>query len=60
MGGGKRRATQYFLSYEFFSSPIFGLVQTDGQTDRQTDSNAYEPTVQNAQVGSKKEGKEIG
>ncbi len=25
----------------------------DGQTDRQTESNAYEPTVQYAQVGSK-------
>ncbi len=26
---------------------------TDGQTDRQTESDAYEPTVQYAQVGSK-------
>ncbi len=26
---------------------------TDGRTDRQTDSDAYEPTVQCAQVGSK-------
>ncbi len=27
--------------------------QTDGQTDRRTESDAYEPTVQYAQVGSK-------
>ena len=26
---------------------------TDGQTDRRTESDAYEPTVQHAQVGSK-------
>ena len=26
---------------------------TDGRTDRQTESDAYEPTVQYAQVGSK-------
>ena len=36
--------------YEFFSSQIFGQVQTDGQMQ----SDAYEPTVQNAEVGSKK------
>ena len=36
----------------------FGKVQTpDRQTDRQTESDAYEPTVQIAQVGSIKEGK---
>ncbi len=29
------------------------LSQTDGQTDRQTESDAYETTVQLAQVGSK-------
>ncbi len=33
---------------------IFGPVQTDRQTDGQTESDAYEPTVQSAQVGSKK------
>ncbi len=27
--------------------------QTDGQTDRRTESDAYEPAVQYAQVGSK-------
>ncbi len=33
---------------------IFGPVQTDyRQTERETGSDAYEPTVQNAQVGSK-------
>ncbi len=31
--------------------PVF-LVQS-GQTDRRTESDAYEPTVQSAQVGSK-------
>ncbi len=43
--------------YELKSSLIFGKVQTDrqtdGRTDRQTESDAYEPTVQIAQVGSK-------
>ena len=34
--------------YELKSSLIFGPVQTD----RQTKSDAYEPTVQIAQVGS--------
>ena len=38
------------MRYELFS-PIFGQVQTD----RQTESDAYEPIVQIAQVGSKKE-----
>ncbi len=28
-------------------------IRTDGRTDRQTESDAYEPTVKNAQVGSK-------
>ncbi len=27
--------------------------QTDGRTDRRTESDAYEPTAQYAQVGSK-------
>ncbi len=36
---------QYFLSYEFLSS--------DRQTDGRTESDAYEPTVQYAQVSSK-------
>ena len=44
----------YFLRNELFSSLIFGLVQTDGRTDGRTESEAYEPTVQIAQVGSKK------
>ena len=39
--------------------PVWILVQsgqtTDRQTDRRTESDAYEPTVQNAQVGSKNE-----
>ncbi len=36
--------------------PVWILVksgQTDGRTDRRTESDAYEPTVQSAQVGSK-------
>ncbi len=37
---------QYFLRYQFLSS--------DRQTDRWTESDAYEPTVQYAQVGSKR------
>ena len=45
---------QYFLRYELFPPyyfpPIFGQVQT---TDRQTESDAYEPIVQLAQVGLK-------
>ncbi len=40
----------YFLRYEFFPSPIFGLVQTD----RRTESDAYEPILQIAQLGSKR------
>ncbi len=32
--------------------PVWILVKS-GQTDRQTESDAYEPTMQNAQVGSK-------
>ncbi len=37
-----------------FTSLIFVTDrQTDGRTDRQTESDAYEPTVQFAQVGSK-------
>ena len=43
---------EYILRYELLSSMNFGNV-TDRQTDRQTESNAYEPTVPNAQVGSK-------
>ncbi len=39
----------YFPRYELFSSLIFGPVQTTEY--RQTDSDAYEPTVQIAQVG---------
>ncbi len=42
---------QNFLRYELFS-PIFGQVRTDRQTDGQTESDAYEPNVQYAQVGS--------
>ncbi len=38
------------VSRELFSSQIFCQVQTDY---RQTESDAYEPTVQNAQVCSK-------
>ena len=38
-----------FSRYELFSSD-FGKVQTDGQTE----SDVYEPTVQFAQVGSKR------
>ncbi len=38
---------QYFLRYEVLSS--------DRQTDRQTKSDAYERTVQYAQVGSKRQ-----
>ena len=38
---------QYFLRYELLSHS-FGLA-----TDRRTESDAYEPTVQCAQVGSK-------
>ena len=38
---------------------IFGQVQTDGWTDGQTESDAYEPTVQSAQVGSKSEAKTV-
>ncbi len=46
-----RRQELYLLSrYELKSSLIFGQVHTDGQTE----SDAYEPTVQNAQVGSTK------
>ena len=41
----------YFQIYELFSSLIFGPVQ---MTDYgQTESDAYEPTMQVAQVGSK-------
>ncbi len=40
---------EYFPRYELFSNLIFGLVQTG----RRTESDAYEPTVQIAQVGSK-------
>ncbi len=40
---------KYFPRYELFST-IFCQVRT---TDRQTESGAYEPTVQMAQVGSK-------
>ncbi len=54
-------ASYYFLNYELLSGmnyyPVWFLVkstQTDGQTDGQTESDAYEPIVQNAQVGSKK------
>ena len=36
-------------SISILSSPIFGKVRTDGQTE----SDAYEPIVQVAQVGSK-------
>ncbi len=44
----------YFTRYELLSSLIFVTDRrTDGQTDRQTESDAYEPTVQFAQVGSK-------
>ncbi len=39
-----------FQASDFWSSPY---RRTDGQTDRQTESDAYEPTVQNVQVGSK-------
>ncbi len=39
---------EYFVRYELFF-PIFGQVQMD----RQTESNAYEPTMQSAQEGSK-------
>ncbi len=39
------------LSSDFWSSPD---GQTNGWTDGQTESDAYEPTVQSAQVGSKK------
>ncbi len=42
-----------FQRYELLSSLIFGPVHTDGRTDRQTESDTYEPTVQNAEVGSK-------
>ncbi len=45
---------QYFLRYELFSPILvkyFGQVQTDYR--RQTESDAYEPTVQLAQVGLK-------
>ncbi len=45
-------ACKYFLRYELFSSLNFGPV-TDGQTDRWTESDAYEPTVHKAQVCSK-------
>ncbi len=38
----------------------FGKVQTDRQTDRQTGSDAYEPTVQIAQVGSKMRHSRVG
>ena len=38
----------YFPRYELLSSLIFGKVQTDGRTE----SDAYEPTMQLAQVGS--------
>ena len=46
---------KYFTRYELLSSLIFVTDrQTDRQTDGQTDgSDAYEPTVQFAQVGSK-------
>ena len=40
----------WIIVQEFWSSHR----QTDGQTDRQTESDAYEPTVQCAQVGSKR------
>ncbi len=32
---------------------LYELLSSDRQTDRQTESDAYEPTVQYAQVGSK-------
>ncbi len=35
-------------SYNTFQDPV-----TDGQTGGRTESNAYEPTVQYAEVGSK-------
>ena len=44
----------HVLRYELLSSLIFGPVRTDRQTDGQTESDAYEPTVQSAQVGSKR------
>ena len=40
---------QYFSKYEYYSSLNFFYRQTD----RQTESDANEPTVQHAQVGSK-------
>ena len=45
----------YFPSYEWLSSLNFGLVwiSVQWQTDRQTESDAWEPTVQFVQVGSK-------
>ncbi len=43
---------EYFKRYELLSSLIF---VTDRQTDRQTESDAYEPTVQFAQVSSIKD-----
>ena len=39
----------YFTKYELLSSLIF---VTDVKIDRQTESDAYEPTMQFAQVGS--------
>ncbi len=41
-----------FLRYELLSGLNFGNVLI-GTDNRQTESNTYEPTVQNAQVGSK-------
>ena len=40
---------KYFLRYELLSSLIFGPVWTD----RRTESDAYDPAMQNAQVDSK-------
>ena len=51
----QRGGTLYFSRYELLSSLIFGPVRTDRQIDRRTESDAYEPTVQSAQVGSKKQ-----
>ncbi len=43
-------AYSFTAVFKYFRSSIFSQVHTDGQTE----SDAYEPTVQNAQVGSKK------
>ncbi len=46
------RDMNYFLLSDFWSSPDYGLQTTDY---RQAENDAYEPTVQSAQVGSKME-----